>query len=50
MKDQTDKQYIKKTPTGIEGLDDITLGGLPCGRPTLVSGYAGTGKTFLIKK
>lgn len=36
-----------KTPTGIEGLDHITFGGLPTGRPTLVSGTAGAGKTLL---
>ena len=38
---------IAKAPTGIEGLDEITGGGLPAGRPTLVSGAAGCGKTLL---
>jgi circadian clock protein KaiC len=38
---------IEKTATGIEGLDEITLGGLPRGRPTLVCGGAGSGKTLL---
>lgn len=38
---------IKKVKTGIEGLDEITYGGLPYARPTLVSGYAGSGKTVL---
>lgn len=38
---------IKKLRTMIEGLDDITHGGLPMGRATLVSGTAGTGKTLL---
>ena len=38
---------LLKTPTGIQGLDDITNGGLPQGRPTLVSGQAGSGKTLL---
>jgi archaellum biogenesis ATPase FlaH len=38
---------LAKSPTGIEGLDEITFGGLPTGRPTLVSGSAGTGKTIL---
>lgn len=38
---------LPKTPTGIEGLDQITFGGLPKGRPTLVSGSAGAGKTLL---
>jgi len=38
---------LPKVPTGIEGLDDITGGGLPRGRPTLVCGSAGAGKTLL---
>jgi circadian clock protein KaiC len=38
---------LPKTPTGIRGLDDITGGGLPRGRPTLVCGAAGCGKTLL---
>jgi circadian clock protein KaiC len=38
---------IGKSPTGIPGLDDITLGGLPSGRPTLVAGGPGSGKTLL---
>ena len=38
---------LPKCPTGIQGLDEITLGGLPRGRPTLVCGSAGCGKTLL---
>lgn len=38
---------IPKARTGIPGLDDITFGGLPAGRPTLVSGGPGSGKTLL---
>ncbi len=38
---------LKKCPTGIQGLDEITGGGLPLGRPTLVCGSAGCGKTVL---
>jgi len=38
---------LPKTPTGITGLDEITLGGVPRGRPTLVCGGAGCGKTML---
>jgi circadian clock protein KaiC len=38
---------LEKCPTGIRGLDEITLGGLPRGRPTLVCGCAGSGKTLL---
>jgi circadian clock protein KaiC len=38
---------FKKARTGIQGLDDITYGGLPVGRPTLVSGGPGSGKTLL---
>lgn len=37
---------ILKTPTGIDGFDELTLGGLPTGRPTLVCGSAGCGKTL----
>ncbi|MDO8413527.1 MAG: circadian clock protein KaiC, partial [Gallionellaceae bacterium] len=38
---------LPKAPTGIQGLDEITGGGLPKGRPTLVCGSAGCGKTLL---
>jgi circadian clock protein KaiC len=38
---------LPKAPTGIAGLDEITEGGLPRGRPTLVCGSAGCGKTLL---
>jgi len=38
---------VEKAPTGISGLDEITFGGLPAGRPTLVSGGPGSGKTLL---
>jgi circadian clock protein KaiC len=38
---------IRKAPTGIPGLDEITAGGLPAGRPTLVCGSAGCGKTLM---
>ncbi|MBP7528897.1 MAG: circadian clock protein KaiC [Syntrophorhabdaceae bacterium] len=38
---------LEKCPTGITGLDEITNGGLPRGRPTLVAGGAGSGKTLL---
>jgi circadian clock protein KaiC len=38
---------LPKTLTGIQGLDEITAGGLPAGRPTLVCGGAGCGKTML---
>ncbi|MBI5100696.1 MAG: circadian clock protein KaiC [Nitrospirae bacterium] len=38
---------LSKVPTGIQGLDEITQGGLPKGRPTLVCGSAGCGKTLL---
>lgn len=37
---------LLKAPTGIKGFDDITGGGLPQGRPTLVAGGAGSGKTM----
>ena len=38
---------LPKTPTGINGLDEITGGGLPKGRPALICGAAGSGKTLL---
>jgi circadian clock protein KaiC len=38
---------LPKCPTGIQGLDEITGGGLPRGRPTLICGGAGCGKTLL---
>jgi circadian clock protein KaiC len=41
-----DSNGIAKTPTGIDGLDDVTGGGLPAGRPTLICGAAGCGKTL----
>jgi circadian clock protein KaiC len=37
---------LEKEPTGIAGFDEITGGGLPHGRPTLVCGSAGAGKTL----
>ncbi|HTS68155.1 MAG TPA: circadian clock protein KaiC [Terriglobia bacterium] len=38
---------LSKCPTGVRGLDEITFGGLPAARPTLVCGAAGCGKTVL---
>ena len=48
------KAGIGKTPTGIIGFDELTFGGIPTGRTTLVCGRAGSGKTlfamtFLVK-
>ncbi|HKR05106.1 MAG TPA: circadian clock protein KaiC [Bacteroidia bacterium] len=48
------KTIFPKTPTGINGLDEITNGGFPKGRPVLICGSAGCGKTlfamqFLVK-
>jgi circadian clock protein KaiC len=50
----TSSRELTKAPTGIRGLDEITGGGLPRGRPTLICGSAGCGKTlfgmeFLVK-
>jgi circadian clock protein KaiC len=39
-------RFLPKAPTGIPGMDEITGGGLPKGRPTLVAGAAGCGKTL----
>ncbi len=38
---------LPKAATGISGLDEVTYGGLPAGRPTLICGSAGCGKTLL---
>ena len=46
MKEEVSQQ-LPKAATGIQGLDEITGGGLPAGRPTLVCGSAGCGKTLL---
>ena len=43
---QPASKTLPKAPTGIQGLDEITGGGLPHSRPTLVSGGAGSGKTL----
>ena len=44
---KTKHAALLKTPTGISGLDEITGGGLPKGRPTLICGAAGCGKTVM---
>src|SRR6202163_2143590 len=46
-KDAAPFPTLSKAPTGIQGLDEITGGGLPQGRPTLVCGGTGCGKTLL---
>lgn len=48
MKKKTEQNNtdLLKTPTGIQGFDEITNGGLPSGRPSLVCGGAGCGKTL----
>jgi len=46
-KRSTPSRHLPRCPTGIQGLDEITGGGLPRGRPTLVCGGAGCGKTLL---
>ena len=40
------RTLLPKAPTGIEGFDEVTHGGLPAGRPTLICGAAGCGKTL----
>ncbi|MFB2879889.1 circadian clock protein KaiC [Floridanema aerugineum] len=44
---KSDNNQLPKCLTGIQGLDEITGGGLPQGRPTLVCGTAGCGKTLI---
>ncbi len=41
-----DPNQFRRSPTGIDGLDEITGGGIPQGRPTLICGSAGCGKTL----
>lgn len=38
---------IQKARSGIQGLDEVTGGGVPAGRPTLICGGAGCGKTLI---
>ena len=47
LKPRVAAPLLPRCPTGIQGLDEITGGGLPRGRPTLVCGGAGCGKTLL---
>jgi circadian clock protein KaiC len=47
QKKSTANRSLPKAPTGIQGLDEITGGGFPQGRPTLICGSAGAGKTLL---
>jgi circadian clock protein KaiC len=46
IKSDSKSFQFPKSPTGIQGLDEITEGGLPKGRPTLICGSAGCGKTL----
>lgn len=43
----TNTKSFPKTPTGINGLDEITSGGFPEGRPILICGGPGCGKTMM---
>lgn len=45
--ENTNRFEITKAKTGIQGLDDVTYGGIPENRPTLVVGNVGTGKTVM---
>jgi circadian clock protein KaiC len=47
VSDAKTSDHLEKAPTGVSGLDEITLGGLPRGRATLICGTAGCGKTML---
>lgn len=47
LKKRKSEFEFPKTPSGIEGLDEITNGGFPKGRPTLVCGGPGCGKTLM---
>lgn len=45
-KPRPEPEHLLKAPTGITGFDEITGGGLPAGRPTIVCGSAGCGKSL----
>ena len=45
-KPRGENKSLEKTPTGISEFDEMTFGGLPKGRPTLIAGTAGCGKTL----
>jgi circadian clock protein KaiC len=47
QKNSKESRSLPKAATGIQGLDEITQGGFPRGRPTLICGSAGAGKTLL---
>jgi len=47
VKDYSGLEPAQKIPTGVEGFEHITMGGLPEGRPTLIAGSSGSGKTIL---
>jgi circadian clock protein KaiC len=47
IKSQPKREFLPKAASGINGLDEITGGGLPENRPTLICGNAGCGKTML---
>jgi circadian clock protein KaiC len=40
------ENILEKSPTGIQGFDEITFGGLPKGRPSIIIGGPGSGKTL----
>ena len=48
MKNQRTKvEYVQKVPTGIEGFEHVSMGGIPKSRTTLLSGTSGSGKTIM---
>ena len=47
MNDNQHLAVIEKVCNGIEGFDDVTCGGLPLGRTSLLTGGPGFGKTVL---
>ena len=50
MQTKTKKGAVEKVFTGIRGFDEILMGGVPKGRPTLISGGTGTGKTVILNE
>jgi archaellum biogenesis ATPase FlaH len=50
MQSKTRKIAVEKIPTGIRGLDEALMGGVPKGRSTLITGGTGTGKTVILNE
>ena len=50
MQSKTRKSAVEKVLTGIRGLDEVLMGGVPKGRSTFITGGTGTGKTVILNE